>query len=92
MFFAAFERELKLMWLMMIEHILMLALMLLAVHWLCDYPLQGDFLSKAKQSCPLRVYHLMAHAGIQGAGVALVTGSISWRICGRPPPCKSFWQ
>jgi hypothetical protein len=38
--------------------------------------LQGDFLSKAKQSGPLRVYHLVAHSGIQGAGVALVTGNV----------------
>jgi len=52
------------------------AFYLLAAHWLADYPLQGDFLSKAKQSGPLRVYHLIAHAGIQGAGVALVTGSL----------------
>ena len=60
----------------MIEQMLMLALMLLAVHWLCDYPLQGQFLSDAKQKGPLRVYHLIAHAGIQGAGVALVTGNV----------------
>ncbi|NNH30998.1 DUF3307 domain-containing protein [Rhizobium sp. SEMIA 4085] len=60
----------------MIENIVMLALMLLAAHWLCDYPLQGQFLSDAKQSGPLRVYHLIAHSGIQGAGVAVVTGKI----------------
>ncbi|NLS07849.1 DUF3307 domain-containing protein [Rhizobium sp. P32RR-XVIII] len=58
------------------ESVLTLALMLLAVHWLLDYPLQGDFLSKAKQSGPLRVYHLIAHSGIQGAGVAVITGNI----------------
>ncbi len=56
--------------------ILMLALMLLGAHWVCDYPLQGDFLAKAKQSGPLRAYHLVAHAGIQGAAVALVTGNV----------------
>lgn len=60
----------------MIESILWLALMLLAVHWLLDYPLQGQFLSDAKQSGPLRVYHLIAHSGIQGAGVAVVTGNM----------------
>ncbi|TAX45946.1 DUF3307 domain-containing protein (plasmid) [Rhizobium leguminosarum] len=59
----------------MIEHYLMLALLLLGAHWLCDYPLQGQFLSDAKQSGPLRVYHLIAHSGIQGAGVAVVTGN-----------------
>lgn len=29
-----------------------------------------------KQSGPLRVYHLTAHSGIQGAGVAVVTGNM----------------
>ncbi|TLX12129.1 hypothetical protein [Rhizobium sp. MHM7A] len=38
--------------------------------------MEGQFLSDAKQSGPLRVYHLIAHSGIQGAGVALVTGNI----------------
>jgi len=51
-------------------------LMLLAAHWVADYPLQGDFLAKAKQQGPLRAYHLVAHAGIHGAAVALVTGSL----------------
>ena len=58
------------------EQILLLAMLLLGSHWLCDYPLQGQFLSTAKAAGPLRVYHLVAHAGIQGAGVALVTGSV----------------
>lgn len=60
----------------MTEHLLMLAMMLLGAHWLADYPLQGQFLSDAKVKGPLRFYHLVAHAGIQGAGVALVTGSV----------------
>ena len=60
----------------MFENLLMLGVMLLGAHWLCDYPLQGQFLSDAKQSGPLRIYHLIAHSGIQGAGVAVVTGSI----------------
>jgi hypothetical protein len=55
--------------------VLMLALMLLGAHWLADYPLQGQFLSDAKFKGPLRFYHLVAHAGIQGAGVAIVTGN-----------------
>ena len=55
--------------------IVMLALMLLGAHWLADYPLQGQFLSDAKRIGPLRFYHLVAHAGIQGAGVAFVTGN-----------------
>ena len=51
-------------------------LLLCAAHWVCDYPLQGDFLAKAKQSGPLRVYHLVAHAGIHAGAVLLVTGSL----------------
>ena len=58
------------------EAMLLTLLMLLGAHWVCDYPLQGEFLATAKQKGPLRVYHLTAHAGIHGAAVALVTGSI----------------
>ena len=61
----------------MIESAIVLTLLyLLAAHWVADYPLQGDFLAKAKQSGPLRIYHLIAHAGIHGGAVALVTGSL----------------
>ncbi|MDP9813851.1 hypothetical protein J2W42_006727 [Rhizobium tibeticum] len=60
----------------------MLALLLLSAHWLCDYPLRGQFLSNAKQSRPIRVYHLIAHSGIQGAGVAVVSGSIWLGLAG----------
>ena len=58
------------------ESLLMLGLMLLAAHWVADYPLQGEFLSTAKAKGPLRVYHLIAHAGIHGGAVALVTGNV----------------
>ena len=58
------------------ESVLMLAVLLLGAHWVCDYPLQGDFLATAKQKGPLRFYHLWAHAGIHGAAVALVTGNV----------------
>lgn len=58
------------------EALMMTALMLLGAHWVCDYPLQGQFLSDAKQKGPLRLYHLIAHSGIHGAAVALVTGSL----------------
>ena len=60
----------------MITDIWMMAFLMLAAHWVADYPLQGEFLSRAKADGPLRVYHLVAHAGIQGGGVALVTGSL----------------
>ncbi|TIL30086.1 MAG: DUF3307 domain-containing protein [Mesorhizobium sp.] len=53
-----------------------MALLLLAGHWVADYPLQGDFLATAKAQGPLRVYHLAAHAGIHAGAVALVTGSV----------------
>lgn len=58
------------------ESLLMLGLMLLAAHWVVDYPLQGEFLSTAKAKGPLRAYHLIAHAGIHGGAVALVTGNV----------------
>jgi hypothetical protein len=59
-----------------IELFLLTLFTLLAAHWVADYPLQGDFLATAKQNGPLRAYHLVAHAGIQGGGVLLVTGSL----------------
>lgn len=58
------------------QEALMAALMLLAAHWVADYPLQGQFLSDAKVKGPMRPYHLVAHAGIHGGAVALVTGSV----------------
>jgi hypothetical protein len=53
---------------------------LLAWHALADYPLQGDFLAKAKNvSAPIPgvpwYQALGAHALIHGAGVAAITGS-----------------
>lgn len=51
-------------------------LLLLVAHWVADYPLQGDFLANAKFNGPLRVYHLIAHAGIHSGAVLLVTGSL----------------
>lgn len=60
----------------MTHEILSLGLLLCAGHWLADYALQSDFLVKAKIQGPLRVYHLIAHAGIHGGVVLLVTGSV----------------
>lgn len=52
----------------------------MVMHFVCDYPLQGDFLAKGKtiQSGfgPMRYYHLLAHCWIQAGGVFLVTGSL----------------
>lgn len=56
--------------------------MLLAGHALADYPLQGDFLSKAKNRAnPIPgvpwYQGLLSHAAIQGGMVGLVTGSLT---------------
>lgn len=57
--------------------------LLLAAHALCDYPLQGDWLSKAKNHrldlVPgERIWPgaLLGHAAIHGAAVGLITGSV----------------
>lgn len=54
-------------------------LLLIAAHSLCDYPLQGDFLARAKNRlAPLPevpwYLALGSHASIHGAAVGLVTG------------------
>lgn len=50
--------------------------LLVAAHFVADYPLQGDFLATAKQNGPLRVWHLFSHSAIHGGAVLLVTGSL----------------
>lgn len=53
--------------------------MLIMVHFICDYPLQGDFLAKAKNrmaeipGVPWR-WAMGAHVAIHGGAVYLVTG------------------
>jgi len=56
-------------------------LLMLGAHALADYPLQGDFLARAKNHrAPLPgvpwYQALTAHAMIQGTFVGLITGSI----------------
>lgn len=56
-----------------------LLFLLIAAHALCDYPLQGDFLARAKNAtAPLPGVPwwqaLGAHAAIHGGAVALLTG------------------
>ena len=56
-----------------------MAIALIGGHALCDYPLQGDFLSKAKnRTAPIPSVPwqqaLGAHVAIHGAAVALITG------------------
>lgn len=58
-----------------------LFLKLLLAHYLLDYPLQGDFLAKAKNHrAPIPgvswLHALIAHSAIQGGGVWYVTGSV----------------
>lgn len=48
-------------------------------HFVCDYPLQGDFLAKAKnRAAPIPgvpwYQALGAHAAIHGGAVAIITG------------------
>lgn len=50
--------------------------LLIAAHFVADYPLQGDFLAKAKANGPLRVWHLFGHSAIHGGAVLLITGSL----------------
>lgn len=55
-------------------------LLLLAGHMVADYPLQGDFLAKAKNRFApvpgVPFYHALgAHAAIHGGMVGLITGS-----------------
>lgn len=54
-----------------------IAALLIAAHFVSDYPLQGDFLAKAKFDGPLRVWHLFGHSAIHGGAVLLVTGSVT---------------
>lgn len=53
---------------------------LIVAHCVCDYPLQGDFLSRAKNhTSPIAGVPwwiaLIAHAAIHAGAVALITGS-----------------
>lgn len=55
---------------------------LIVVHSLCDYPLQGEFLSTGKNRNTqlgkiFWPYALSSHAFIHGGGVFLVTGSLT---------------
>jgi hypothetical protein len=64
---------------------LALFLALLIVHALCDYPLQGDFLSQAKnhrRPIPGVPWYqaLTAHSLIQAGGVWVVTGSVKLAV------------
>lgn len=64
------------------DHLILIALF--GAHFLADYPLQGDFLAKAKnRTIPIPgvpwQHALGAHSFIHGAFVALITGI--WWLC-----------
>ncbi|NBC37377.1 DUF3307 domain-containing protein [Novosphingobium sp. FSY-8] len=57
----------------------MMAVLLIGAHFICDYPLQGDFLAKAKSRvAPIPgvpwQQAMAAHCAIHGAAVAIITG------------------
>ncbi len=54
--------------------------LMIAAHFVADYPLQGDFLAKAKADGPLRLWHLFGHSAIHGGAVMLITGSVALGI------------
>lgn len=61
-------------------------LLMLVWHALADYPLQGDFLAKAKSRANalpgVPWFQAMgAHAVIHAGGVGLITGSITLGLC-----------
>tara|TARA_Y100001968_G_C19265161_1_gene671283 strand:+ start:138 stop:479 length:342 start_codon:yes stop_codon:yes gene_type:complete len=69
---------------MIFDSLPMMFIALIAGHFLADYPLQGDFLSKAKNRANpipgVPWYQAMgAHAFIHGAFVAFITGI--WWLC-----------
>lgn len=62
-----------------------LLFLLLVAHALCDYPLQGDFLAKAKNRlAPIAGVPwwqaLVAHALIHAGAVYLITGSAAFAV------------
>lgn len=57
-----------------------IAILLVAAHFVADYPLQGDFLASAKANGPLRVWHLFGHSAVHSGAVMLVTGSVTLAV------------
>lgn len=59
---------------------------LLSAHFLCDYPLQGDFIGKFKnrnipREFEIPWWHLMiAHSFIHAGAVLLITGNIYFTL------------
>lgn len=60
--------------------------LLFAGHFVCDYPLQGDFLARGKNhKAPLPgipwLQCLLAHSFIHAGAVALITGDVGLGFC-----------
>jgi len=63
-----------------VNGILEIALLLMAAHCLCDYPLQGDFMAQGKNrntaiGRDIWLMILPSHAAIHAGAVLVVTGS-----------------
>jgi hypothetical protein len=64
-----------------LEQITTVFALLVVGHAIADYPMQGDFLARAKnRTAPIPgvpwYQALMAHAGIHGGFVGIITGSV----------------
>lgn len=71
--------------------------LLVAAHALCDYPLQGDFLARAKDRNTdigkmLWPHALFAHAMIHGGAVLLITGLLPLAIAEACIHAVTDWQ
>lgn len=58
----------------------MIALQLIAAHFLCDFALQGDYMARVKSPKSGAVewrWAMYGHGAIHGCAVAMVTGSVA---------------
>lgn len=69
------------------HEVITMFLILAGFHFLCDYPLQGDFLAMGKSSFDKPHFGIpwwhcnFAHAAIHGLAVGLVTKSVTLGLC-----------
>lgn len=70
------------MYFIMIEQFVYLLAYLIGIHYLCDFPLQGDFIARYKARWvndgpnDFWVHCLVAHCAIHSLGVLLITGDL----------------
>lgn len=66
----------------MLHYMLSLLCSMIALHFVADFPLQGDYLAKGKQGVfdtpEMKISHwcLLAHASIHALFVGIITGSL----------------